>query len=121
MSELTALQTPAKAVQAAARLREALERTAEALAMPELEAILACETAIEQALADLPPVHSLDEIQRAEVRVELDRARGALLRCRRLGVSLSEFVRLSFEAQGRGGLYGQPMAAFAGHALDERA
>jgi hypothetical protein len=120
MAPITRLQT-APAVQAAARLREALERTADAFAMPELDAILACEAAIEQALTDLPPVDSLDEAERAAVRAELDNARAALLRCRRLGVSLSEFVRLSFEAQGRGGLYGQPMAAFAGHALDKRA
>jgi hypothetical protein len=112
-------QQPHPALQAAARLRLALEQTAEALASPRLEALLASETAIEEALGAFPRLDGLDAAGRARVGEEVDQARLALLRCRRLGSALGDFVRLSFEAQGRGG-YGRPSIAYAGHALNER-
>ncbi len=112
--------TEAIALRAAIRLRAALEQTAEALASPNLDTLLACEAAIEGALADLPPLENLEPAQRAFVRIELDRARAALLRCRRLGSALGDFIRLSFEAQGRVTGYGRPDVAYAGHAVNER-
>ena len=95
-----------RAVAAAARLREALEQTAAALASPRLETLLAGETAIESALSSMPTLDELPADERLIVRRELERARGALLRCRRLGTSLRDYIRLSFEAQGRSGDYG---------------
>jgi hypothetical protein len=108
------------ALEAAVRLRSALEATAEALAAPDLSALLASEAAVETALAELPPLDRLEPAQRASVRAELDRARGALLRCRRLGSALGDFIRVSFEAQGRGSGYGRPDLTFAGYTFNER-
>ena len=61
--------------------------------------------------------------ERLAIRRELERARGALLRCRRLGTSLRDYIRLSFEAQGLAGEYGpRPAANVPGlrHTLDAR-
>jgi hypothetical protein len=46
-----------------------------------------------------------------------------LLRCQRLGTSLRDYIRLSFEAQGRGEEYGPRQSAleYAGQALNARA
>ena len=74
-----------RAVSAAAQLREALEQTAAALASPRLETLLAGEAAIEDALSAMPALDELPADERLVVRRELERARGALLRCRRLG------------------------------------
>jgi hypothetical protein len=108
------------AVRAAGRLRSALEQAAAALASPQLDTLLACEAAIEEALADLPPLEALDPAERTFVRGELDRARAALLRCRRLGSSLGEFIRLTFEAQGRSTGYGRTGLVYPGHQFNER-
>jgi hypothetical protein len=108
------------ALEAAVRLRTALEGAADALAAANLDLLLASEAAIEDALADLPPLEGLDGPDRAALRAELDRVRAELLRCRRLGSGLGDFIRVSFDAQGRGGGYGRPDAAYAGHALNER-
>lgn len=112
-----------RALAAAASLRDALERTATALARPKLETLLASESAIEAALSSMPALDELPADERLAVRRELERARGALLRCRRLGTSLRDYIRLSFEAQGRGDDYGpRPSAAttYAGQALNAR-
>jgi hypothetical protein len=111
-----------RAVTAAANLREALERTAAALASPRLEALLEGETAIESALSSIPALDELPADERLAIRRELERARGALLRCRRLGASLREYIRFSFEAQGRGDDYGPRASAvsYAGQALNAR-
>ena len=90
-----------RAAAAVVRLRVALERTASALAQPDVERLLAGESEIEVALADLPAVYSLSDEDRNAVRVEVEAARRALLRCRRLGSALDSFVRISLEAQGR--------------------
>jgi hypothetical protein len=116
---VTADQTPA-ALQAAARLRTTLEAAADALATADLTALLATEAAIDAALADLPSLDGLVPADRAAVRAELDAARGALLRCRRLGSGLGDFIRVSFDAQGRGAVYGRPDVSFAGYAFNER-
>ncbi|MGH9373616.1 MAG: hypothetical protein ACRD15_19015, partial [Vicinamibacterales bacterium] len=102
------------ALHAASRLRSALEQAAQALASPGVETLLSSEVAIDGALADLPPLDDLAPGERLLVRAELDRARAALLRCRRLGSALGDFIRLSLEAQGRGTGYGRPEPAFAG-------
>jgi hypothetical protein len=113
----------ARAVTAAASLREVLEQTAAALARPRLETLLAGETAIEAALSSIPALDELPVDERLAVRRELERARGALLRCRRLGTSLRDYVRLSFDAQGRGEDYGprsRGAGEFAAQVLNAR-
>jgi hypothetical protein len=108
---------------AVANLRAALEQTATALASPHLDALLAGEVAIEAALSALPALDDLPADERVVVRSELEHARGSLLRCRRLGTSLREFIRVSFEAQGRGEEYGPRTSAvnsYAGQALNAR-
>jgi len=110
-----------RAVAAVARLRVALEHTAGALARPDLETLLAGESDIEVALAELPATYELSPEDRRAVRVEVEKAHAALLRCRRLGAALGSFVRISLEAQGRGE-YGPRKVAttYAGQSLDAR-
>lgn len=110
-----------RAATAVVRLRVALERTASALAQPDVERLLAGESEIEVALAELASVYSLSDEDRDGVRVEVEAARRALLRCRRLGNTLDSFVRISLEAQGRSE-YGPRRTAtsYAGQALDAR-
>jgi hypothetical protein len=110
-----------RACAAVTRLRVALERTAAALARPNLEQLLAGESEIEVALAELPAVYSLSPAERRAVRVEVEGAHHALLRCRRLGSTLDSFVRISLEAQGHSE-YGprRPATPYAAQALDAR-
>jgi hypothetical protein len=112
------------AVLAAARLREALEQSAGALAAGRLDALLAGEDALRHASINLPyPSSDLPDDQRRALRAELDDARRALLRCQRLGVSLAEFVRLSLHAHGRAVGYDpqhSTAAALAGRHLNAK-
>lgn len=111
-----------RAVHAASTLRHALEQTAAALASPRLETLLAGETAIAEALSAMPSLEDLPADERVAIRRELERARGALMRCRRLGASLRDYIRLSFQAQGRDD-YGPRQSAgieYAGQALNAR-
>jgi hypothetical protein len=112
-----------RALAAASSLREALDHTAAALANAQLETLLAGEGAIETALSSMPAVGDLPADERLMVQRELERARGSLLRCRRLGTSLRDYIRLSFEAQGRSEDYGPRQSAavtYAGQALNAR-
>ncbi|HLG55886.1 MAG TPA: hypothetical protein VI485_11185 [Vicinamibacterales bacterium] len=116
-------ESAARAVAAAAQLRAALEQTAASLATPRLDALLAGEVAIERALAALPALDDLSEDERRALHGDLEHAQRALLRCRRLGTSLRDFIRISFESQGRGPGYGPRNSAdmsYAGQALDAR-
>ncbi len=91
---------------AAERLRVALEALAEALASVNLGSLLACEAALADALSDIErctPDSTWDH--RATAR-ELATARATLTRCRRLGSTLLDAVRLTLAAQGRGQGYG---------------
>ena len=83
------------AVSATIRLRLALEGAAEALAHAQVEGLLASEGALEFALAELPPMNDLGADDRTAVRRELEAAERALLRCRRLGSTLTDYVRLT--------------------------
>jgi len=86
---------------AAARLRAALEATVDALAVPKLEALLNVESALTAALAALPTIRSLDPADRPAAREDLLAAKAALVRCRRLGAALGDFVRVSLDARGQ--------------------
>jgi hypothetical protein len=125
-----ALRHPA--VQAAVRLREALERTAAALGDGRLDGLLGGEAALHDAsiLAPAlgrPPAARASDLTPAEqqvLRFELAAARSALLRCQHLGASLTAFVRISLEAHGRAGAYDpQPTTAatLGGRSLNMRA
>jgi hypothetical protein len=117
----------AHAIAVAARLRAALERLAAALTRPDAAVILACEADVESVLGDLQALASrpgagLPAETRATLRTELLKAGGALLRCRRLGTALGDYVRVTMEAQGHSTGYG-PRAAvpvFAGQTLNTR-
>ena len=111
-----------RAVAAVRRLRVALETTASALAQPDLETLLAGESDLDVALAGLPGMETLPADERAAIRVEVERAHHALLRCRRLGAALGIFVRTSLEAQGRNeyGPRGSAATFYAGQAVDAR-
>lgn len=91
------------AVSATIRLRLALEGAAEALAHAQVEGLLASEGALEFALAELPAMHDLDDRERDAVRRELHAAERALLRCRRLGSTLTDYVRLTLASHAAAG------------------
>ena len=83
-------------------MRRALERTAAALAATDLDALLAGEAALNDAVAELRAIATVSTEHRDAFREDLEAARRALRRCRRLGAALSDFVTLSLSAQGRG-------------------
>jgi hypothetical protein len=92
-----------RAVSATIRLRLALEGAAESLAHAQVEGLLASEGALEFALAELPPMNTLDAEERDAVRRELEAAERALLRCRRLGSTLSDYVRFTLASHANAG------------------
>lgn len=88
------------ALETAGRLRGALDQTARALARARLDDLLAAGEALEVALAQIPRVRATSNEDADRLRAEIDAARLALLRCRRLGVSLGDFVRATFDSHG---------------------
>jgi len=112
----------ASSVVAVAALRAALEDMADALAQASLDGLLACDARIETALSQIP-TQGLPVEARAEVRREVEAARLALVRCRRLGLSLDGFIAAGLTARGLGGFYG-PDAGSVGtelHSLNLKA
>jgi hypothetical protein len=102
----------------------ALERMAAAMAEARLDGMLESDTALEGAVRAWPPegrIHT-GTVGPHEAGVAMDRCRAALTRCRRLGASLSDVVRLALEAQGHSAGYGPHAGtqAPAGRALDAR-
>jgi hypothetical protein len=79
-------------------IRTALAEVGDALACGALDRLLAAEPVLSAAVDNLAKAAGspLDESGRAAV----EEARGALLRCRRLGASLVEFTRISLDPQG---------------------
>lgn len=107
------------AERALARLSATLTSTADALASARLDALLDAEPALQAALAAVPagPIDAGDAVGRARFVRDITEARAALVRCRRLGLSLGEFVRIALAAQGAPGAYdhgGRPQAPMAG-------
>ena len=88
-------------------LRSVLTSLGDALAQGRLDLVTAAETNLYAALrAVRGSCHSgVDPATGAALRAEVLHAQAALDRCRRLGVSLTEFVRCSLMAQGRCGAY----------------
>lgn len=107
--------------QSAHQVRSALEQTANALAKARLEDLLAAGEALEVAVARIPHVKPASPEDADKLRAEIDAARAALLRCRRLGVSLGDFVRATFDAHGAATDYDssrQAAAALTGRQLN---
>jgi hypothetical protein len=96
-------------VSALSHLRQTLEETADSLANAHLDRLLACEARIETALMHLPTT-GYPADARQMILAEVEQARAALVRCRRLGLALTEFIRLGLAAQGLEGLYGRDTA-----------
>ena len=108
-------QPSTRPLTAAARLRGALDATATALATPNLDALLAAESALTDAFADLSFLRTQVGAMHAspEVRDELLAAQAALLRARRLGGSLGDVVRISLQAHGHAAGYDPARVAAA--------
>lgn len=105
------------------RLRAALEGTAAALAAADLDRLLAADAALQAALNAVPLRQPVEADVLDEFRRELDVAASALLRCRRLGAGLTDFVRISLEARGEQLGYDpsrDAAAALTGRALSQR-
>jgi hypothetical protein len=114
------IQSHAKPITAAIRLRAALEATAASLRQPNLDGLLAAEADLTAAFTELSLLRSLDEAGRRAVHDELVAAHAALQRARRLGDSLGEFVRISLTARGDETGYGPGAAhgsSFTGRGL----
>ena len=92
---------------AALRLRTELESLAGALAGVQLDALLTSETGLADTLSEVMRPAPGGPWDRAATARELAVARATLMRCRRLGSTLSEVVRVSLAAQGRGTGYGR--------------
>jgi hypothetical protein len=109
---------------ATARLREALEEIAAALEAADLDRLLQAEGGLELAMRRLVTLGpSLAAADRTTIRLEIRAARHTLSRCRTLGATLLDVVRLSLEAQGRNPGYGRHdagAAAFGPPALNAR-
>jgi hypothetical protein len=91
-----------------ARLREALEETAAALEAADLDRLLRAEAGLELAVRRLSTLpNNLPPATSTALRLEVRSARQALNRCRTLGATLVDVVRLSLEAQGRNPGYGR--------------
>lgn len=88
----------------AVRLRVVLEALAGSLASVQLDTLLACERDLAGVLAEIEYGGQAGWDRAATAR-ELSAARAALMRCRRLGATLSDLARLSLVAQGRDAAY----------------
>jgi hypothetical protein len=125
--------TEAATLEVARTLRVALETTAAALARPTLDGLLASAPLLESALARAPGLLSIYAEDRPALRVELARLRRALMRCRRLGRTCGDVIRISLAAHpvalGTDGVYESPAhrgapnggRAHTGSALSARA
>ena len=94
---MTSSESTRVSVASAARaLREALDRLGDALSSAHLDGVLAAEAGLSAALANAGAVSAADPsdaLARVAIQ-ELQRAQAALGRCRRLGASLNDFVRI---------------------------
>lgn len=81
-------------LQTAERLRDALQDLVGALQRPDVDRLLASESALEAAIRSLSP-EAADDGEATGIRRTVAEARLALLRCRRLGTSLVGEARRS--------------------------
>ena len=110
-------------VVAASRLRAAIEEAAAALGGADLDRLLASDALLQKVLTQIPRPASIPAAARPLLRQEIEDARSALRRCRRLGASLNDFARFTREAQGDSGYHPTqiPAAALNGRAFNQKA
>jgi hypothetical protein len=111
---------------AAVRLRATLDSLAGALTTVRVDALLASETAMADALAELARPQPTGSWSREATLRELAAARASLTRCRRLGNSLSDLLRTALTPHYRGGgayghRYADQRATSVRSSLDARA
>lgn len=92
-------------------LASAIEAVAAAAATARPEALAACESPLQTALANLPDAADLSRATRSDVMLELDRIQRALRRSRRVGQAVAELVTASLAAQGVASGYARAGAA----------
>lgn len=107
-------------VEATGHLREVLERTADALATADLDALLRSEVDLALAITSVTPPRALTPDDRVAIRDEVEGLQQALVRCRRLGGALLDVVRVSQQAQGRTPSYGRNDVVAAPRRVDTR-
>jgi hypothetical protein len=100
VSDTVSEQQGRSGAEAVGRVCEALEELATVLGRADLDGLLAAEAELESAAADVAMLASLPMEQRRALREEAEAARRALMRCERLGSSLTGFARASLEARG---------------------
>jgi hypothetical protein len=116
--------SPEGQLAAVAGLRTALEDAAAALASADLKRLLGAETALQSALEVSHSPFAVPAGDQQAFRDALEGAAAALLRCRRLGAGLSDFVRISLVARGEQVGYEPARTAAAsltGRGLSQRA
>jgi hypothetical protein len=91
------MATPASSPLSA--LRQRLDDTATALARADLEQLVSCEAQLQTALAALASSWPIAG-DRAHLMADLEHIRTSLVRCRRLGGSLMDFVQTSLDGIG---------------------
>jgi hypothetical protein len=89
------------------RLRAVLESLASALAAARLDDLLETEHELARALAVLPNATGLRAADQNGLAQELAGLRRALVRCRRLGQTLSDLLRVSVSSRALGAGYDQ--------------
>lgn len=88
-------------LEATLRLRASLDAIAGALSTPDLSRLIAAESELAQALADVGAIRGVDRADRHALAAELIRARVALTRCRILGSAANDVTRVTLAVQGR--------------------
>jgi hypothetical protein len=83
-------------------LRASLDAVAGALATSDLDGLLAAESRLQAALADIRRVQHITPTERGALRTELVRARAALARCQSLGALFSDVTTGALRALGGG-------------------
>jgi hypothetical protein len=108
------------ALEAIVTLNTSLDEVTRALAAPDADALIAAESRLASALADLAPPSPLAADTRPLVAAEVARARASLARCRILGAALADATRLVLAAQGHAADYGRAGGSAAPPAVDIR-
>ena len=80
-------------------LRQRLDETATALARADLGGLVSCEAQLQTALAALASTWPISG-DRAQLAAELEQLRASVSRCRRLGASMNDFLRISLDGIG---------------------
>ena len=100
-------QTPALSnLRLVTRLRTVLETVGDALSSGAFDRLVEAEAELAAALPDQPIARRPGD-GTARLAREIQSARRALVRARRLGASLADVVRISLHAQGRDSQYGR--------------